>query len=108
MRRELKERQPLPDQAVPPQSFPVERICQPLPALHQEIGRRFKAWPLSQDVVKAADLLPRSLAMEAARQVSLVGGSLLRRKVAVKIERQMFFKLLAIHGHISSGGAGVT
>jgi len=93
---------------VPSQSFPVERISQRLPALRQKIGTRFKAWPLSQDLMKAAGLLPRSLAMAAVRKVRLVRASLLGRKLTIRIERQVIFKLFAVHGHISSGGAGVT
>jgi hypothetical protein len=53
--------------------------------------------------MKAAEFLPRSLAMEAGRQMRLVGGSLLRRKLAIKIERQVLFKLLAVHDRISQG-----
>src|SRR5208337_3369338 len=100
----LQERQPLPDLAVPSQSFPVERFHQRLPALHQKIRRRFNAGPLSQNLMKAADFLPRSLAFDAARKMRLVGRPLLRRKVAIKIERQVLFKLLAVHDHVSPSG----
>ena len=51
--------------------------------------------------MKAADFLPRSLAIDAARKMRLVGRPLLRRKVAIKIERQVLFKLLAVHDHVS-------
>jgi hypothetical protein len=86
---------------MPSQSFPVERFHQRLPALHQKIWRSLNAWPLSQHLMKAAELLPRSLAIDAARKMRLIARPLLRRKVAIKIERQVLFKLLAVHDHIS-------
>jgi hypothetical protein len=41
--------------------------------------------------MQATDLLPRDLAMSAVGKVRLVEGSLLRRKIAVKIECHVFF-----------------
>jgi hypothetical protein len=72
-----------------------------LPAFHQEIRRRFAAWPLSEKLMETEDLAPRRLTIDAARQVRLVGGSLLRRKVAIKLERQILFEFLAGHDNIS-------
>ena len=101
LRRKLKEGQPLVDQAVPSQSLLLEGLRQGLAAFHQKIGRRFKTRPLSQDLMQAANLFARSPALGTVGKVRLVKRSLLRRKIAVKIERHVFLEFPTLHKQIS-------